>query len=106
MESEREDKQQLTDAQEIEGVLSTRGWSLIKAAFDQRILDLQNINNIDTDEPAKMQTEIRARVLAYKLLFDFLKQDVYGVVEQQRATHSPLIENTESDYIVRGKEGQ
>ena len=84
-------------------MLESRGWSYVKAKFDEQILDLQNINNIDTTDPATMQVEIRARVLAFKLLYDFLKQDVYGFVEQQEVAQERISENSGSDYIVREK---
>ena len=42
-----EEGQQLTTAQHVESMLNSDGWKYAKEKFDQRILDLQNINNLD-----------------------------------------------------------
>jgi hypothetical protein len=101
MDDTKLEEKQISDAQEVKAMLESRGWSYVKAKFDEMILDLQNINNIDTTDVANMQIEIRARVLAFKLLYDFLKQDVYGFVEQQEVAQEKLSESTDTGYIVR-----
>ena len=72
-----------TDADKVIGMLNSDGWQVIHAKLNERIIDLQNINNIDTSDPATLGAQVAARILASQLLFDFLKKDVYGFVEQQ-----------------------
>ena len=85
MDLEAETKKLVDDANEVSGMLSSRGWSIISGKLDERILDLQNINNIDTSDANTIGVQLAARKMAADLLFDFLKKDVYGFVEQQTA---------------------
>lgn len=66
-------------------MIQTDAWMIVKAKLDTRILDLQNISNIDTSDVSTIATQIAARRMATDLLFGWLKDDVYGAVEQQRA---------------------
>lgn len=97
---EAEEAQLKSDAEEIEAMLHTRGWQLVRAKLDEEILDLQNINNIDTSDPATMQIDLRGRVLAFRLLVDFLKNDVYGFVEQQRQAQEASSDNKATESFI------
>ena len=93
-----ETKQILTDADEIKATLSGRGWSIIKAKLDTLILDLQNIHNIEGTTSDDMMMSLKARAMASKLLFDWLKNDVYGTVEQAEANQVHE-SNPSSDFM-------
>ena len=94
-----ETKQILTDADEIKATLSGRGWSIIKSKLDMLILDLQNIHNIEGTTSDDMMMSLKARAMASKLLFDWLKNDVYGTVEQAEANRIPE-SNPSSDFML------
>lgn len=79
----------VSDAEEIKNTIGTKGWSLVYAKLQEKILDLQNINNIDEDNVA---VDLKARIMASKLLFEWAKNDVYGAIEQTATTLVPQAE--------------
>jgi hypothetical protein len=93
----------IQEAQHVEAMLTSQGWQLVKAKLDARILDLQNINNIDTSHASTLETQLLGRKLASELLFDFLKRDVYGFVEQAR-TNSAAHPVKEDALVERHEE--
>lgn len=99
MDDINEDKTLLTDSEEVRKMLETRGWAIVKAKYDQQILDLQNITNIDTSTPDNLMADLKARKMASDILFNFLKLNVYGTVEQQDASRSLV--DTPIDFIER-----
>lgn len=90
-----------TDADEVLLMLSSRGWGVVKGKLDAKILDLQNINNIDVASVENMVADIKARKMAADLLFEFLKQDVYGFVEQQTTSVQRITDSREAEYVER-----
>lgn len=82
-----ETKQLINDAEHVENMLQSQGWSIIKGKLDAKILDLQNINNIDLEKPETLAIQLAGRKMASDLLFAWLGGDVYGFAEQQRANN-------------------
>lgn len=97
-----ETQKQLTDGEEVRNLLGSKGWGVIKPKLDARILDLQNIHNLDDDKPETLSIQLAARKLAVDLIFGWLKGDVYGMVEQAEG-NAPPVENTDEGFIVREK---
>lgn len=83
--ADAETQKNLTDAEKVLLTLGSEGWAIIKAKLDEKILDLQNINNLDFTTEQSVLFDLKARKMAADLLFNWLKIDVYGFVEQQRA---------------------
>lgn len=96
MTPDAEDKKLLTDAEHVQNMLQSQGWGVVKGKLDTLILDLQNINNIDMERPDTLSVQLAARKMAVDLIFGWLKRDVYGFVEQQRANQVPPNEADES----------
>ena len=90
----------LTEADNIIAMIESAGWKSVKGKLDIRILDLQNINNLDISDVSTLATQLAARKMASEIIFDWLKQDVYGFVEQQTTNTVKLSEPTE-DFIER-----
>lgn len=83
-----EHEQFLTDAQHVSALVGSSGWQLVYPKLTERILDIQNISNLaDITDPQQLLIEIKARKLAADTLFTWLKQDVFGLLEQQQATN-------------------
>lgn len=95
-----EDAKALTEAEHILAMTQSQGWGIIKPKLDAYILDLQNISNIDSTSADTVVADIKARKLAVDYLFGWLKRDVYGVIEQQRAAQLPRAED--SVFVDRG----
>lgn len=95
-----EDGKNLTDAQEVQNLLNSRGWAVIKDKLDTRILDLQNINNLDMSDIATLSTQLAARKMAVDEMYAWLKGDVSGFVEQQ-AIGAARETVTETAYVER-----
>lgn len=92
-----ESQKQLTDAEEVQLMLNSKGWAIAKQKLDEKILDLQNIANLDEQNLA---VDLKARIMASKILFEWAKNDVYGFVHQVNTNLSSPQENPE--YIGRG----
>lgn len=74
----------LTEAEHISHMINGAGWNSVYPKLTERILDIQNINNLaDVTDPQQLLIEIKARKLAADTMYAWLKQDVYGFVEQQ-----------------------
>lgn len=79
-----ESSKQLTEAQHVENMVNSDGWNIVKAKLDAKILDLQNINNLDITAIDTLPAQLAARKMAVDIVFGWLKGDVYGFIEQQR----------------------
>lgn len=82
-------------------MLQSRGWAVIKQTLDDRILDLQNIENIDGNTTDELMLDLKARKMASRIFFEWLKNDVYGFVAQQEANMRPPVPPTAEDFIGR-----
>lgn len=94
---DEESQRQLTDSEEVARMLQSAGWQIVKNKLDEKILDLQNIENLDE---SNLAVDLKARIMASKILFAWVKGDVYGFVEQAEANlRKP--EDAPDDYISR-----
>lgn len=99
---DEETQKSLTDAQEVELLIGSKGWGVIKGKLDALILDLQNINNLEVGATASLETQLLGRKMASDLLFAWLKNDVYGFVEQQKALDAKGLRAEDESYLDRG----
>lgn len=99
MKSDSETTQQLTDGEHVKYMVESEGWKIVKAKLDARILDIQNINNLDATQP--LEPQLLGRKIAAQQFFEWLKQDVYGFVEQQETAKQALVDKPETSYIER-----
>lgn len=102
MEHDAETKQIITAAEHVVSLIESQGWAIVKEKLDTKILDLQNISNIDMSKPETLSVQVAARVLAAQLLFEWLKNDVYGFVQQQKANNAPGQKEPDNDIIDLG----
>ena|ERR1700749_2872890 len=98
--ADTETQKLLTDADHVKSLTESQGWEIVKARLDQRILDLQNINNLDLSKIDTLPQQLAARQMAVAEMFAWLKQDVYGFVHQQESNNQELLEKAE-DFIGR-----
>lgn len=101
---DKESQKILTEADHVESMIKSTGWGIVKAKLDTRILDLQNINNLDTTDITTLPTQLAARKMTSEILFAWLKDDVYGFIEQQRANMDKKVEPTTETFIDRENE--
>lgn len=99
--SDVETKEILSEADHVKGMILSDGWKSVKAKLDTRIVDLQNINNLDVNDIANLPAQLAARKMAVDMLFTWLKTDVYGFVEQQESNNRQLIEKGIESFIGR-----
>ena len=90
----------LTDADHVKSLLDSQCWTHIKRKFDERILDLQSIANLDMTKPETLAIQLAARTMAVQEMFSWMKNDVYGFVEQQEANNKKVEEKLDS-FIER-----
>lgn len=102
MEHDPETQKVITAAEHVLSLIESDGWAIIKGKLDAKILDLQNIANIDMTKPDTLGVQVAARVMAAELLFNWLKADVYGFVQQQRANNAPGQKEPDDDIIDLG----
>lgn len=101
MKPDAETKQELTDAEALKQMTDTRGWGIARESLVNRILDLQNINNVDTTSIETMSVDLKARKMAADMLFVWLKSDVEGRIEQQENTAAALLDKDKDDFVQR-----
>lgn len=96
-----ETQEQITDGEQVDLMLEGRAWGIVHAKLNEKILDLQNINNIDVTDPTTLATQLLGRKLASDLLFAWLKNDVFGFAQQQRENNPLPIEKDKEGFIER-----
>ena len=79
-------------------MLQSDGWKYAKEKFDARVLDLQNIHNLDYTSPDTLAVQLAARKMAVSQMTDWYLKDIVGFIEQQKVGQEPLAEKQES-YI-------
>lgn len=102
MHVDNETKVELTAAEHIRQMTESEGWAIVYAKLTDKILDLQNINNVDDSSPEKAIADMKARKMAAGILFQWAKQEVYGRLEAQTNTQAALADKEEVDYVDRG----
>lgn len=94
---DEESQRQLTDSEEVARMLKSAGWQIVEQKLKDKILDVQNIHNIDE---SNLAVDLKARIMCAKMLFEWMKDDIYGFVEQAEANlRKP--EDAPDDYISR-----
>ncbi len=94
---DKETQQIYTEQKTIKTLVEVQEWSVARAKFVEKVLELQNAFDIDIASPDKMIIDLQARKMASSILFDFLKE-IEGTVEMADQTAE-----VGKSYIVRGK---
>lgn len=100
MDQDKETKEILSEADHVNAMIGSDGWKSVKAKLDARILDLQNIHNLDMADISTLPAQLAARKMAVDIIFSWLKSDVHGFVEQQKSNMESLTIK-ETPYIDR-----
>ena len=100
MNPDNDTQQILTEADHVRSLTLSDGWRLIKAKLDARIIDLQNIANLDMTKIDTLPQQLAARQMAVGMIFDWLKADIYGFIEQQE-NNNQLLKEKQEDFIGR-----
>lgn len=98
---DKETKQILSEADHVESMLHSDGWKYAYAKFSQRILDLQNINNLDMTKPETLSIQLAARKMAVDEMWAWYKGDVEGFVEQQKVNSTKMTAEGVDSFIGR-----
>ena len=101
---DKETKQILTEADHVKSLLDSEGWKSVYGKLQTRIMDLQNINNLDLSKPDTLTIQLAARKMAVDEIFGWLKQDVFGFVEQQENNNAKKLDEGIESFITREKE--
>jgi len=90
-----------SEADHVKSMIESDGWKSVKGKLDARILDLQNINNLDLADVNTLPAQLAARKMAVDIIFTWLKADIYGFVEQQESNNQKLIDAGVEAFIGR-----
>ena len=97
---DKDTKEILSAADHVRNMTESDGWKIVKDKLDARILDLQNINNLDTEKIDTIPAQLASRKMTVDTLFTWLKSDVYGFIEQQASNNAKMGEKAE-EFIGR-----
>ena len=98
---DKDTKEILSEADHVKNMLGSDGWKSIKGKLDAKILDLQMIGNVEGNTPDEKIKDMEARGKAVAIIFEWLKSDVYGFVEQQELNNQRIAKEGDQ-YIERG----
>lgn len=98
---DKETKQILSEADHVKSMLNSDGWKSVYAKLQTRLLDLQNIHNLDMAKPETLPIQLASRTMAVQTIWDWLKQDVVGFVEQQDNNTAKLTDKGVESFISR-----
>lgn len=98
---DKETKQILSEADHIKSMLRSDGWKSVYAKLQTRLLDLQNIHNLDMTKPETLPIQLASRTMAVQEIWAWLNQDVIGFVEQQENNNAKITEKGIEDFIDR-----
>jgi hypothetical protein len=99
--ADAETEQIVSDAEHIQSLTRSNGWVIVHAKLVERVVDMQNINNIDVTNPDSIGSQIAARKMAAELVMEWLKQDVFGAIEASEI-NVPRPDMRNEGYIDRG----
>lgn len=98
---DQETNEVLTEGEELLNMTRSRGWGIARGKLTEKILDLQNIHNVDDTSIDNVVVDMKSRKLAVAILFAFLK-DIEGTASQHEANRELVYKNPESEeYIQR-----
>lgn len=95
MPADKETQNNLTAADHVKAMTGSDGWKIVEGKLTQRIMDLQNIANLDMNKPETLSTQLAARTMAVQEIYAWLKSDVYGFIEQQESNNQKLVDKPE-----------
>jgi hypothetical protein len=95
-------RKELTDGEEVANLLASRGWAIIHDKLVKRVMDLQNLYNLDLEKPDTLSTQVLARTMAATEMNAWYNQDVIGFVEQQQNAAAAMLDKKEDGFINRG----
>ncbi len=98
---DKETKEILSEADHVKSMLTSDGWKSVYGKLQTRILDLQNINNLDMDKADTLGIQLAARKMAVDTLWSWLKQDIFGFVEQQENNAQKAVHEGVESFIER-----
>lgn len=96
-----ETKEILTNADQVRSMLDSNGWKIVYDKLLQRVMDLQNIYNLDMSDVNTINVQLAARKMAVETIRDWIKADVHGFVEQQESNSQDLTEKAQTEFIGR-----
>lgn len=99
MKPDKDTEKVLSDAENLRLMTESEGWKIAYASLSERILDLQNINNVDDSSIENAIHDMKARKAAAAILFEWVKKDVYGKVEQGIVSQQAM-ENHEAETFI------
>lgn len=91
----------LTEADHVKSMLNSDGWKSVYGKLQVRLLDLQNIHNLDMTKPETLPIQLASRQMAVQTIWEWLKADVIGFVEQQESNNAKMVEKGIDDFIGR-----
>ena len=94
-------RKQLTDGEEVANLLTSRGWGIIHEKFVKRVMDLQNLANLDMEKPETLSIQVAARIMAANEMGAWYAQDVVGFVEQQQTAADSMLDKRQDGFISR-----
>lgn len=95
------DGEQMTTADHLASMLLSDGWKYAKDKFDNRVMDLQNIHNLDYSDPNTLNLQLAARKMAVELMKDWYIKDIVGYIEQSKSNNEKIIDEKIESYIGR-----
>lgn len=101
MEVSPETKEQLSRAAHVKAMTESPGWQIIEASLKAKIIDLQMIGNVEGITAEEKMKNMEARMIAVAIFFEWLKQDVYGIVEQAEVAKGGLVDAPTDSFIDR-----
>lgn len=99
--SDNETNQILSDADHVKSMINSDGWRIVHEKLVQKVMDLQNIYNLDMTDVSTINIQLAARKMAVETITNWLKTDVTGFVEQQESNNQQLIEKGIESFIGR-----
>jgi len=100
---DKETSQILTEAEHVRSMIDGEGWKSVYGKLQTKILDLQNIYNLDMTDPTTINIQLAARKMAVETIMAWVKGDVFGFVEQAENNASKLVEEGVESFITREK---
>lgn len=94
-----ETKKILTDGEKLKLMTEHDGWAICRQKIADKIMDLQFIANVNDEDATKALIDMKARKYAVNILWDWLKNDIEGTI-QQHLTNNNLPKPMRS-YILR-----
>lgn len=99
MKADLETQKVLTEGEQIRNLVRDGGWGLAKQRLTDKLIDLQSVNNIDTDDPNKLILDIQTRKGVIAIVLEWLKE-IEGIAAQHDGNQ---IQKEDADHVIRMK---